>query len=56
MQMVLFLTTGLITWLVLYSIGQKPMDAFIVGALIVLVGATIHILKRYIPQRSNSRL
>ena len=56
MAMTLWTTAALVVWIVLWSLGSKAFDAFMLTVLIVLVGATIHILKRYIPQRSNSRL
>jgi hypothetical protein len=51
MQMTLFTTAGLVVWLVLWAIGQKPLDSFLVAALIILIGATLEILKRYMPNR-----
>lgn len=56
MAMTLWTTAALVVWIVLWALGAKSFDAFMLTVLIVMIGATIHILKRYIPQRSNSRL
>ena len=49
MAMTLWLTFALVVWLVLWALGQKSLDAFLLAGLIIVVGATIHILKRYKP-------
>ena len=54
MAMTLWTTAALVVWIVLWALGAKSFDAFMLTVLILLIGATIHILKRYIPQRSNS--
>jgi hypothetical protein len=54
MAMTLWTTAALVIWLVLWSIGQKAMDSFILAALIIIVGATLEILKRYLPNRDDA--
>jgi hypothetical protein len=49
MPLVLATTTGLVLWLVLWSIGAKAIDAFMITTVIVLVGATARILAPYLP-------
>lgn len=44
-------TVGLIAWIVLYSIGMKGFDAFLVTITITLVASLGHILKAYRPGR-----
>jgi uncharacterized membrane protein len=56
MAMTLWTTAALVVWIVLWSLGAKAFDAFMITVLIVVIGATIHILKRYRPQRTNTRL
>ena len=51
MGLTLWTTTALVVWLVLWSLGAKPIDAFMLATLIIVVGATLHILKRYLPGR-----
>ena len=49
MALTLWTTTALVIWLVLWAIGQKAFDAFMLATLIILVGATLEVLKRYLP-------
>jgi hypothetical protein len=51
MGLVLTLTAGLIVWIVLWALGAKGFDAFMLAALIVLVGGTLKILAGYLPGR-----
>jgi hypothetical protein len=41
--------TGLVIWIVLWSLGVKSVDAFLITILIVLVAATAQIAARYLP-------
>ena len=54
MAMTLWTTAALVVWIVLWALGAKSFDAFMLTVLILLIGSTIHILKRYKPGRSNS--
>jgi hypothetical protein len=51
MSLVLWTTAGLVVWIVLWSIGAKAFDAFMLATLFMLVGATLEVLKRYLPNR-----
>jgi hypothetical protein len=51
MALTLWTTTALVIWLVLWAIGAKPIDAFMVATLIIVVGVTLEIVKRYLPGR-----
>ena len=51
MALTLWTTFALVVWLVLWAIGQKALDSFLLAGLIIVIGATIHILKQYIPGR-----
>ena len=42
-------TTGLVIWIVLWALGVKSVDAFLITILIVLVAATAQIAARYLP-------
>jgi hypothetical protein len=42
-------TAGLVIWLVLWSIGAKAFDAFMITAVVVLVAATVKILLPSLP-------
>ncbi len=52
MNLVLWTTFALVLWIVLWSIGTKSFDAFMLTVLIIVIGATIESLKRYMPKRS----
>ena len=51
MALTLWTTAALVVWLVLWSLGTKSLDAFLLAGLIITIGATIHILKRYLPSK-----
>jgi hypothetical protein len=51
MGLVLVTTFGLIVWIVLWAIGAKALDAFLVAAVIILIGATSKLLAPYLPGR-----
>ena len=42
-------TTGLVVWLVLWALGSKAIDAFLITLLITLLAATARIVARYLP-------
>lgn len=51
MSLILAFTAGLIVWIVLWALGAKGFDAFMLAALITMVGATLKIVSRYLPGR-----
>jgi hypothetical protein len=51
MGLILTATAGLIVWIVLWALGSKGFDAFMLAAAIILVGATLRLLSRYLPGR-----
>ncbi len=53
MGLVLTVTSGLIVWIVLWALGVKGIDAFLLAATIILVGATLKILSGYLPSRRS---
>jgi hypothetical protein len=53
MGLVLTVTGGLIVWIVLWALGAKGTDAFLLATAIVLVGASLKILSGYLPGRRN---
>jgi hypothetical protein len=54
MGVVVATTVGLIIWLVLWSIGVKAFDAFMITVLIALVAATLRMLVPYLPGNRGS--
>jgi hypothetical protein len=53
----LFLSTcaGLVLWVVLWSIGVKSFDAFMLTILIVLIAATMRFVTPYLPGNRPSQ-
>ena len=51
MGLILTATAGLVVWIVLWSLGSKGFDAFLLALAIILVGATLRLLARYLPGR-----
>ena len=53
MGLILTLTGGLVVWIVLWALGSRGFDAFMLAAVIVLVGASLKILSGYLPGRRS---
>jgi hypothetical protein len=53
MAIIVATTTALVIWVVLWSIGQKALDASLVGLAIVILTATARSLLRYLPGRDE---
>jgi len=51
MGLVLGTTVALVIWIVLWAIGWKAIDAFMISTVIITLGATGRILKPYLPGR-----
>ena len=49
MTLVLWTTFALVLWIVLWSLGPKSFDAFMLTVLIIVIGATLESVKRYLP-------
>ncbi len=45
------ITGGLVAWIVLWALGMKGLDAFLLAAVVILVGASLRILSGYLPSR-----
>ena len=46
--------SGLVVWIVLWALGVKALDAFLITVLIMLVGATMRIIAPYLPGNRDS--
>jgi hypothetical protein len=53
MGFVLTVTAGLVVWIVLWAMGTKGLDAFLLATVIILLGASVKILSRYLPGRRS---
>jgi hypothetical protein len=51
--LVLATVFGLIVWIVLWSLGAKAIDSFLITVLVILVGATVRMLAPSLPGRRN---
>jgi hypothetical protein len=51
MALTLWTTFALVLWIVLWSIGAKAFDAFLLALLIIIIGATVESLKKYLPSK-----
>jgi hypothetical protein len=53
MGLLLATVAGLVVWIVLWALGAKAFDAWMLGVAIVLVAATARIAARYLPSRED---
>ncbi len=53
MGLVLTVTAGLVIWIVLWALGAKGFDAFMLATVIIVVGATLKIVSGYLPGRRS---
>jgi hypothetical protein len=51
MGLVVAITFGLVVWLVMWAVGVKALDAFIITVIVALVGATVRMLVPHLPNR-----
>ncbi|MDX6691700.1 MAG: hypothetical protein QOG15_3157 [Solirubrobacteraceae bacterium] len=51
MGLVLVTTFGLVCWIVLWAIGAKALDGFLVTTLVIMIGAAGRMLLPYLPGR-----
>jgi hypothetical protein len=54
MGLVVATTLGLVIWLVMWALGVKAIDAFMITVVLVLVGATARIIAPYLPGNRDS--
>jgi hypothetical protein len=54
MGLVVATTFGLVVWIVMWALGVKPFDAFMITVLVILVAATARILMPYLPGKRDS--
>ena len=49
MGLLLTTSAGLVIWIVLWAIGVKSFDAFLITLLMVLIAATLRFVTPYLP-------
>jgi len=53
MGLIITVTAGLVVWIVLWALGAKGFDSFLLATMIILVGASLRILTGYLPGRRS---
>jgi hypothetical protein len=51
MGLVYSITASLCLWIVLWALGAKALDSFLLAALIMVVAVTVHMLTKYVPSK-----
>jgi hypothetical protein len=55
MGLIIAVTAGLALWIVLWTLGPTvnltSFDSFLLALLVMLIGATVRVLARYLPGR-----
>jgi hypothetical protein len=54
MGLVVATTFGLVVWIVMWALGIKAFDAFLITVLVILLGATARIIAPYLPGKRDS--
>ncbi len=54
MGLLLTLIAGLVVWVVLWAVGYKPLDAFLIPALLLVVAAAVRTVTPHLPGRRAS--
>jgi hypothetical protein len=53
MGLIITVAAGLVVWIVLWALGAKGFDSFLLATAIILVGASLKILTGYLPGRRS---
>ena len=51
MGLVYSIVASLCLWIVLWALGAKALDSFLLSALLMIVAVTVHMLVRHSPAR-----
>jgi hypothetical protein len=54
MLLVISTAVAMVLWIVLWALGAKSFDAFLVALLVMLLAATAHLLLPYLPGRRDA--
>jgi hypothetical protein len=55
MGVLLTFIAGLVIWIVLWSIGAKGLDAFLITIVMVLIAAAVRIISPFLPGNQPER-
>jgi hypothetical protein len=53
MGFIITISGALVAWIVLWALGVKGLDAFLLATAIILAGASLKILSGYLPGRRS---
>jgi len=53
MLLVVTTTIAAVVWLILWALGAKPLDAGLVGILIMVVGIASHMASKFLPGKQT---
>jgi hypothetical protein len=53
MGFIITISGALVAWIVLWALGVKGFDAFLLAAAIIVAGASLKILSGYLPGRRS---
>jgi len=51
MGLVYSIVASLCLWIVLWALGAKALDAFLLAALLMIIAATVQMLVKYVPAK-----
>ena len=54
MGLLLTLIAGLVVWVVLWAIGTKSLDAFMIPLLLLVIAAAVRMLAPHLPGRRGT--
>jgi hypothetical protein len=49
MNLLLTLIAGLVIWVVLWALGAKAFDSFMITVVMVVIAAAVHLVTPYLP-------
>ncbi len=53
MGFIITISGALVGWIVLWALGVKGLDGFLLAATVILLGASLKILSGYLPGRRS---
>jgi hypothetical protein len=49
MGLLLTLIAGLVIWVVLWALGAKALDSFLITVVMIVIAAAVHLITPYLP-------
>lgn len=54
MGLVYSIVASLCLWIVLWALGAKALDSFLLAGLLIIVAVTVQMLQKYLPSKRQS--